>query len=225
MAVFPILKDQKPYPEVDEGASSLPGLSLANNTSPALAANHAKISSAPAPVGFVQDKTSAFKSDPAKMSPAQSGASAALYGIQAAGQVPATENVGMGVTSTLGSAATGAAAGFMVGGPVGAAVGGGIGLVLGGMNAFFGNQQARKERDRLKRLQDEANKKYAEEVARDEKWRQTYRLDNLEEARYQRRKYEGEKAFEQSMRQGQSILAHINNNSVLRERYKKQGWV
>lgn len=227
MAVTPFISSQPPYPDVygvqkkERASMFAPPLNLSESNSGGAAQPVAK---AQAPVGFAKDATSPYSLDPAKMTGGQRTAMAGLYGAQAASQVPATESGVGAAAGAVGAAAQGAAMGFMAGGPMGAAVGGGVGLLMGGLNAFIGNQQARKERDRINSMNREASRLQKEAIARDEKWRQTYRLDSLEDARYQRRKYEAQAAYERSQNTGKSMLAKIQANSAIKDKYAKMGW-
>jgi hypothetical protein len=183
-------------------------------------------SSAPPPLGFVNDKTSPAPIQSAeKATPFQRNAAAGYYGMQAAGNVQPTPSAGEAAVGVLGSTAQGAAMGASVGGVPGAVIGGGVGLVMGGLNAYMGVKSARKARDREEALRNDAVRMEKEEIARDEKWRVQNRLDTLEEARYQRKKYSMQKAYEAAQAQGKNLMALINANADLKQKYAKFGFV
>lgn len=216
MAVEPVFTERKKLNFFSPPAS----LQDSNSAEASLGSAH----NAPAPAGFVQDKTGAAPAPAPQYTPQQRMGFAAQSGLQAAGQIQATES-GLGAASqVLGSAASGAAMGTAILPGWGTAIGAGVGALMGGLNAYVGNQSARKERDRINALNAEARRLNAEAIARDEKWRQTYRLDSLEQARYERQKYEAQAAFDRAQKQGQSMMAQINANSVLKERFAKFGW-
>lgn len=216
MAVLPYFSDnKKDAPQAAPNMFAPPSDTLTSTSAKA----------APAPVGFVKDTTESFIPSGEKMTNTQRAGQAALGGMEAGASVRPTESTVGAVGQALGSAAQGALTGAMVGGPVGAAVGGGVGLLMGGLNAFMGNQAARKERDRINAFNREAAQLNAEAIMRDEKWKQTYHLTSLEQARYERQKYNSQAAWERSQVQGKNMLSFINNNSALKDKWAKQGWV
>lgn len=211
MAILPFLSESdRPNTGLDAYRLNTP--SLAN--------------SAQAPLGFVQDNTPAaqvqYKQPPA--TPFQKNSQAGYYGLAAAGQAPITPNAGEAAVGVLGSGLQGAAMGGSVGGPVGAVVGGGVGLVMGGLNAYMGLQSARRARDKEEALRQDAIRMQRDETARDEKWRQINRLDSLEEARYQRKKYAMQSAYEVSQNQGKAMMSVIQGNQQLKDHFAKFGW-
>lgn len=176
---------------------------------------------------FVQDKTPAAAANTAgaqPKSPMQQKAQAAYYGVQAAGGVTPTPDAGEAAVGALGAGVQGALMGASVGGVPGAVAGGVTGLVLGGLNAFMGMKSAQRANDKAEALRADAIRMQKEEIARDEKWRVQNRLDSLEEARYQRRKFAMQSAYEASQAQGQKMMAMIANNQQLKEKYAKMGF-
>ncbi len=184
----------------------------------------APIASSYAPT--VNDKTAAAPvTTPGKQpqTPFQTGAQAGFYGLQAAGGVTPTPNAGEAAVSVIGSAAQGALSGAAFGAP-GALIGGSVGLVLGGLNAYMGQKSARRAANREETLRQEAIRMQKEEIARDEKWRVQNRLDTIEQARYDRKKYSMQKAYEASQAQGKNMMAMIAANSTLKDRFAKMGY-
>lgn len=189
-----------------------------------LALNQAK---APPPLSFVNDSTPAMvkPQSPAPLTSFQKNSAAGAYGMQAAGQVRTGTDAGGAMAGVVGSTAQGAMMGGSVGGAPGAAVGAGVGFVMGGLNAFMGVRAARKERDRQEALRNDAIRMEKEEIARDEKWRIQYRLDSLEKARYQRKKFSMQQAYQAAQAQGKNLMALIASNADLKQKYAKFGFV
>lgn len=220
MAVLPILgTDTSPYPEVIDGAPKPLAASAATAVAP--------VKKAPSPLGFVQDKTAAapVQTPTPPRTDFQNRAVAGYYGLQSAGSVTPTPSAGEAVVGIAGATASGAAMGASVAGPYGAVVGAGVGLVMGSLNAYMGVQSARKARNKEEALKNDYNRKAKEEIARDEKWRVQNRLDTLEEARYQRKKFAMQQAYEATQVQGKNMMALISNNAALKEKYAKYGFV
>lgn len=216
MAVLPII-----------GAQSLAQQNAAATTSPPASSMFSKSA---APISFVSDTTPTAPIQTAgkaavdeKTQKFKEGAQAGYYGLQAAGGVTPTPDSNEAMASALSAGAAGAIAGASIG-PVGAAVGGGVGLVLGGLNAYLGMKSARKAKDKEAALTADAIRMNKEEIARDEKWRVQNHLDSMEQARYDRKKYAMQQAYQASQNQGKNMMALINANAGLKDRFAKLGY-
>lgn len=148
---------------------------------------------------------------------------------------PATTDVASNIASvganTLSGAAAGALSGAAIGaagGPIGAVggavIGGGVALISSGLNAWLGNRQASAERDRQNALNAEANRIRQQEIARDEKWRAQHRLDTIEEAQYQRKKYQEEVNRKRMTETAQKLQGALATNNSLKAQWAQYGF-
>jgi phage tail tape-measure protein len=148
---------------------------------------------------------------------------------------PATTDVASNIASvganTLSGAAAGALSGAAIGaagGPIGAVggavIGGGVALISSGLNAWLGNRQASAERDRQNALNAEANRIRQQEIARDEKWRVQHRLDTIEEAQYQRKKYQEEVNRKRMTETAQKLQGALATNNSLKAQWAQYGF-
>jgi len=140
---------------------------------------------------------SALKPEALGVSTVAQVAAPILSGIGASEGIVPTTSSGEAVTQSILSGATGAVSGALAGAAIGAAggpvtalggaiIGGVTGLVAGGVKAFFGLKNARAKDRAQKRLIEKAEKQRDKELAIDQKWKQTNRLDNLKTARFNR---------------------------------------
>lgn len=157
-----------------------------------------------------------------------------LNGLQNS-QVPATTDLTTNIVSVGGNTLAGAASGALTGaaigaagGPIGAAggaaIGAGVALVSSGLNAWMANKQARAARDQQNALKSEANKIRQEEIARDEKWRVQNRLDSLEAAKEDRRRYNANLARQNMQDTAIRLQGALANNASLRDHWAEYGF-
>jgi hypothetical protein len=150
-------------------------------------------------------------------------------------QTPATTDVASNIASVGGNTLAGAASGAMTGAAIGAAggpigavggaiIGGGVALVSSGLNAWLGNRQAKSEQDRQAALTAEANKIRQQEIARDEKWRIQNRLDTIEEAHYQRKKYQETLNRQRMTETAQKLQGALATNNSLKAQWQQYGF-
>ena len=134
-------------------------------------------------------------------------------------------NVAQGALSGALAGATIGAAGGPITAGIGAGLGAGVALVTSGLNAWVGNRQARAERDRINALNADARRLNAEQIARDQEWKIQNRMDDLEEAGYQRRKYAEQKAREQYEKTGERMKAILASNTAAKAQWAQFGFV
>lgn len=191
--------------------------------------------------GTIQPQPQYFAPAPAAARPGaipvpgkESYAMPILNGLQNS-QTPATTDFATQAASvganTLAGAASGALTGAAIGaagGPIGAAggaaIGAGVALVSSGLNAWLGHKQATAARDQQEALKAEANKIRQEEIARDEKWRVQNRLDSLETAHEERRRYNQTQARQNMQDTAVRLQAALANNASLRDHWAKYGF-
>ncbi len=133
--------------------------------------------------------------------------------------------------NALSGAATGALTGASIGamgGPIGAAggaaIGGGVALITSGLNAWLGNRQARAERDRVNALNADARRIRAEQEAYDRKWQQENRSISLEQAGYERRKYQEQVNREQFEKTGERLKSILASSDSAKKSWAQYGF-
>lgn len=165
---------------------------------------------------------------------AESYAAPVFNGLQNSA-TPATTDTAANVVSvganTLAGAASGALTGAAIGaagGPIGAGtgalIGGGVALISSGLNAWLGNRQAKAEQDKSAALIAQSNQIRQQEIARDEKWRVQNRLDTIEEAHYQRMKYQETLNRQRMNDTAQKLQGALATNNSLKAQWQKYGF-
>lgn len=157
-----------------------------------------------------------------------------LNGLQNS-STPATTDTPTQVASVAGNTLAGAASGALTGAAIGAAggpigagtgalIGGGVALLSSGLNAWIGNRQAKAEADRQAAVIADANRIRQQEIARDEKWRVQNRLDSLDAAKEDRRRYNQAQARQNMIDTATRLQAALANNASLRDHWAKYGF-
>lgn len=183
---------------------------------------------------YVKPAPAAMRPGATPLPGAESYAAPIFNGLQNT-STPATTDTTANIVSvganTLAGAASGAMTGAAIGaagGPIGAAggavIGGAVALVGSGLNAWIGSRQAKAEQDKQAALAAEANKLRQQEIARDEKWRVQNRLDTLEEAHYQRMKYQETLNRQRMNETAQKLQGALATNNSLKKQWQQYGF-
>lgn len=165
---------------------------------------------------------------------AESYAMPILSGLDNSG-TPATTDLASNIVSVGGNTLAGAASGALTGaaigaagGPIGAAggaaIGAGVALVSSGLNAWLGHRQAKAEADRQAALAADAARIRQEEIARDEKWRVQNRLDSLEAAREERKRYNAQQARQRMIDVSTKLQGAMATNASLKQQWAQFGF-
>jgi len=112
------------------------------------------------------------------------------------------------------------AIGLLGGGPVGAVAA----VATSGLSAFLNARAEKRRQKQFKRLRADAEKARKEQIAREDKWAKTNRLDRLGTERFNRTQTLMQNQWQNFEFVNKQMLNLVNNNASLKERFAKTGF-